>query len=447
MKNSPKNKPSLKRRSPAIKDSYYNKTPDFTRHKPSKFRKTWESAKIYLLVIAVAILLYFIFLRLDSLSKILSKILVILSPILYGVVIAYLVNPMVTFIDKRIRKLLCKKFKASKQIHRLSRVSGIVLALAIMIIIIALLLNMVIPELYQTIKTLVYSLPSQVNRWINRLNEIDLGDTTTGTMIMNMINEIASTFKNWISTDFLKQVNVVMGSLTEGVIVAINTIFNVLIGLIISIYLLFSKEQFIAQSKKVLYAFIKPDYAYKIMHITKKSNEIFSGFISGKIIDSAIIGAICFVVMSLFRMPYPLLISVIIGVTNIIPFFGPFIGAVPSTFLILMQSSKTGIYFLIFIILLQQLDGNVIGPKILGNSTGLPAFWVVVAILLGGGLFGFVGMVMGVPTFSVLYYLVQTIVNQRLNSKKLPTHSSSYDVGSYITPKGDYVKPEKEQDI
>lgn len=305
---------------------------------------------------------------------------------------------------------------------------------------------MVIPELYRTIRTLVYSLPSQVDYWIDRLNDIDLSESTTGIIIMNLINEAAKTLQNWIGTDLLKQANVIMGGLTEGVIVAINTVFNILIGVIISIYLLFSKEQFIAQAKKVLYAFIKPDRAYKVLHITKKSNEIFSGFISGKIIDSAIVGVICFVVMSLFKMPYPLLISIIIGVTNIIPFFGPFIGAVPSTFLILMEDPKMGIYFLIFVILLQQLDGNVIGPKILGNSTGLPAFWVVFSILLGGGMFGFLGMLMGVPTFSVLYYLFQTIVNQKLFSKELPTHSDFYDTGSYITKTGAYVNPDKEKD-
>lgn len=430
-----------------VKKSYYNKTPDFTRREPSKFRKTWDSAKVYIFVIAFSLLLYFILLRLDTISSIVTKILEVLSPIIYGAAFAYLLNPMMVFMETHLKSLLKrqKKLKNTKKMAKGLRMLSIVLSYIVIIIILIMLFNMVIPELYRTIRTLVYSLPSQVDYWINKLNHIDLGESTMGTIIMNLVNEAAATLQKWIGTDLLKQANILMGNLTEGVIVAINTVFNILIGVIISIYLLFSKEQFTAQSKKVLYAFIKPDEAYKVLHITKKSNDIFGGFISGKIIDSAIVGVICFVVMSLIKMPYPLLISIIIGVTNVIPFFGPFIGAVPSAFLVLMENPKMGIYFLIFVVLLQQLDGNVIGPKILGNSTGLPAFWVVFSIILGGGMFGFLGMLLGVPTFSVLYYLFQTIVNQKLFSKELPTDSASYDTDSYITKSGAYVNPDKDK--
>lgn len=430
-----------------VKKSYYYKTPDFTRREPSKFRKTWDSAKVYIFVIAFSLLLYFILLRLDTISSIVTKILEVLSPIIYGAAFAYLLNPMMVFMETHLKSLLKrqKKLKNTPKTAKGLRMLSIVLSYIVIIIILIMLFNMVIPELYRTIRTLVYSLPSQVDYWINKLNHIDLGESTMGTIIMNLVNEAAATLQKWIGTDLLKQANILMGNLTEGVIVAINTVFNILIGVIISIYLLFSKEQFTAQSKKVLYAFIKPDEAYKVLHITKKSNDIFGGFISGKIIDSAIVGVICFVVMSLIKMPYPLLISIIIGVTNVIPFFGPFIGAVPSAFLVLMENPKMGIYFLIFVVLLQQLDGNVIGPKILGNSTGLPAFWVVFSIILGGGMFGFLGMLLGVPTFSVLYYLFQTIVNQKLFSKELPTDSASYDTDSYITKSGAYVNPDKDK--
>lgn len=176
-----------------------------------------------------------------------------------------------------------------------------------------------------------------------------------------------------------------------------------------------------------------------LLHLTKKSNEIFGGFIIGKIIDSAIIGVLCFIGLSLIKMPYTLLVSVIVGVTNVIPFFGPYIGAIPSAFLILLSDPKKGLYFIIFILVLQQIDGNVIGPKILGNSTGLSPFWVVFSILIGGGMFGFVGMIMGVPTFAVIYYIISMITSQRLERKNLPLTTVHYGVKSYVNEKGEFI--------
>ena len=189
---------------------------------------------------------------------------------------------------------------------------------------------------------------------------------------------------------------------------------------------------------------MKAEHANMLLHITKKSNEIFSGFLIGKIIDSAIIGVLCFICLSALKMPYTLLVSVIVGVTNVIPFFGPYIGAIPSAVLILLEEPKMGIYFIIFIIVLQQIDGNIIGPKILGNSTGLSAFWVVFAILVGGGLFGIPGMILGVPTFAVIYYIVAMIINQRLEAKNLPQSSEYYDEFSYVETNGQYMHSKKQ---
>ena len=189
----------------------------------------------------------------------------------------------------------------------------------------------------------------------------------------------------------------------------------------------------------------RTDHANMILHLTKKSNEIFGGFIIGKIIDSMIIGVLCFFGLTLLKMPYILLISVIVGVTNVIPFFGPYIGAIPSAVLILLNDPIKGLSFLIFILVLQQLDGNVIGPKILGNSTGLSAFWVVFSILLGGGLFGFVGMIMGVPTFAVAYYIITMLINHLLEKRKLPLQTSEYGEKSYVDDSGRFVRENPEE--
>lgn len=228
----------------------------------------------------------------------------------------------------------------------------------------------------------------------------------------------------------------------------LNEVTNILIGIIVSLYVLFSKEKFSAQAKKAVYALMSPAHANMAPHIVGKSNQIFSGFIIGKVIDSLIIGILCYIGTAMLKMPYAPAVSVIVGVTNVIPFFGPYIGAIPSIILIALVNPMKGVYFLVFILLLQQLDGNVIGPKILGDSTGLSAFWVVFAILLGGGLFGFIGMIMGVPTFAVIYYIIQMLINSKLEKKNLPTESEKYDERSYVTDDGRYVpsaaKGEKE---
>ena len=207
---------------------------------------------------------------------------------------------------------------------------------------------------------------------------------------------------------------------------------NIMIGVIISVYLLVSKQKFVGQGKKVLYALFYERQANNILEVVRKSHSIFSGFISGKLIDSLIIGVLCFIGMSIMKMPYIPLVSVLVGVTNVIPFFGPYLGAIPSILLILLISPGKGIMFLIFIIILQQLDGNIIGPKILGSSTGLSAFWVIFAILIGSGLFGIIGMIAGVPVFAVIYYLIKTGLEYSLRKKNLPTDTKEYENLDYI---------------
>ena len=205
------------------------------------------------------------------------------------------------------------------------------------------------------------------------------------------------------------------------------------VALIVCVYLLMSKENFFAQIRKVLYAFFKKTTVDKILYVGNLTSVTFNGFIIGKLIDSLIIGILAFICLSILNMPYVLLVSVIIGVTNIIPFFGPFIGAIPSTFIILIVDPMQAVWFMVFILILQQIDGNIIGPKILGNTTGLPAIWVMFAILVGGGLAGFVGMIAGVPTMAVLYTLFRAYVKQRLEQKDLPSETEEY-LASGVNP-------------
>lgn len=388
------------------------------------------------LVVLACIACYFAFLRMDDIAKLVGKISGILQPIFIGFAFAYLLNPLVTQIEKYLIPLLSKNVKNEKKVKSFSRSIGITVSLLMAFAVVILLLNMVIPELYKSIRDLVLSLPQQINEAINYLENQKFNESGLSETVATVIESSADNLLQWIQTDLLRQVNQMMTSLTAGVINVVATLFNAAIGVIVSVYVLSSKEKFVGQCKKAAYALMTPEHANLMLHITRKSNEIFGGFVIGKIIDSIIIGILCFIGLSILDMPYTLLVSVIVGVTNVVPFFGPYIGAVPSTILILLDEPIKGIYFVIFILVLQQFDGNILGPKILGDSTGLSAFWVVFSILLGGGLFGFLGMIMGVPTFAVIYYLINMFLEQKLDRKKLPTASKDYEEVAYIEESG-----------
>ena len=368
------------------------------------------------------------------------------KPVIYGLAIAFLLNPIVKRVDRFLYPKLRIIFPDDRRPRQLSRSVGIFTSLLILMAVIVALCNMLLPELYSSIRDMVFKVPSQLNDLIDTLNEMNSRNTTISTILANVVAEGTDYLQKWLRNDLLRQTNVIMTNLTVGVINIVSGMLNIVIGIIVSIYVLYSKEMFSRQCKKVVYSMLKPRYANLMLHITRKSNEIFSGFIIGKIIDSMIIGVLCFIGLTVLKMPYVILVSVIVGVTNIIPFFGPYIGAIPSAILILLDEPKKGIYFVIFILVLQQLDGNVIGPKILGDSTGLSAFWVVFAILSGGGLFGIPGMILGVPTFAVIYYIITMVVNWRLELKHLPTGSSYYDELSYVDNGGKYVHSDEHKE-
>ena len=417
---------------------YYVKRPQFGKEGPSKLRQEFSRGMTMFLVIMACVVLYFALLRLDSITNAVSMVIDVLKPILYGMVIAYLLNPIVKQVDRILVPRL-EKYMQKNRAKKCSRGIGVILSLVFLFALITALCNMLIPELVKSIRDLIITLPGQLNNVVDWFNHLQASDTAMGILMRNALEEGTTTLQNWLRTDLMPQVNTIMSNLTVGVLNILNEVLNFLIGLIVSVYLLFSKEQYSAQCKKMTYAFFKTNHANMLLHLTKKSNEIFGGFIIGKIIDSAIIGVLCFIGLSLIKMPYTLLVSVIVGVTNVIPFFGPYIGAIPSAFLILLSDPKKGLYFIIFILVLQQIDGNVIGPKILGNSTGLSPFWVVFSILIGGGMFGFVGMIMGVPTFAVIYYIISMITSQRLERKNLPLTTVHYGVKSYVNEKGEFI--------
>ncbi|MDU5022253.1 MAG: AI-2E family transporter, partial [Clostridiales bacterium] len=323
-----------------------------------------------------------------------SEIISILQPFIIGGVLAYLLNFILVFVED---KLLSKnKFKNLKP--KSKRALGLLATYLVAFILIALFIQFVLPQLAESIMGLVNDIPTYVT------NLSDL--IATHTKDLNVDQEYLNLAVNKL-TDFINYIIGLAAGLIpvlgEALRIVASSVWNILLGLIVSIYLLIDKENFCALSRKMVWALFNEKHAKRILELVERSNDTFGKFLSGKIIDSAIIGVLTFIVLTIFKMPYVLLISVIIGITNIIPFFGPFFGAIPATIIILFVSPVKALWFILIIIVIQQLDGNIIGPKILGDSIGISAFWILFSLLVAGKFLGLVGMIIGVPLFAIIY--------------------------------------------
>ena len=349
----------------------------------------------------------------------------LLLPFVMGGVVAYILNFTMRFLEEkffdRMKKPLSRKVK---------RAFSLLLTYLIWLALLTVFFVIVIPQIgvsLASIASRTNQYTTTVMSWVNQLVEYMRNYSFTQGQIdfvMEKLNELSDAMFGLLNQSLPYLVNLTM-SVTVGV-------KNLILGIIISIYLLAGKEVFFAQLRKICYAFFAKDTVIGLENLARESNRIFSGFFMGKLLDSLIIGILCFIGMTLIGLPYAMLISVIVGVTNVIPYFGPFIGAIPSALLILMVDPMQCLWFVLFILALQQFDGNILGPKILGDSTGLPAFWVIFSILLFGGLFGFVGMFIGVPTFSVLYMLIKRGLTKRLLHLRYPVATWEYENGAPI---------------
>ena len=366
-----------------------------------------------LLVIICAILFFFFIYKFKDILAFLSRIFSILTPITLGVIFAYLVNPIEVFFESKLMRFWeirsGKKLKKGFWIRLLSIILTIVLVGGI----IYLLVYLAVPEIYSSITRIIYAVPGQMTKYYNILADMAKDNSWLREMLDKAYTSLMDFVTGWVRNDMFSQITVII----NGVFGVVGAVSNLLIGCIVAVYVLMSKETFLRQFNLLLRAFFSNEAAAKIKGIIHETDRIFGGFISGKILDSFIIGILYFIGASILRLPYTVLVSVIIGVTNVIPVFGPYIGAIPSAILILLDSPAKGLIFIIYIIILQQFDGNILGPKILGDSTGLSPFWVIFAIVLGSGLFGVIGMIIGVPAFAVVYYLMKRYIYYRLNKR------------------------------
>ena len=368
-------------------------------------------------VIAASIVFYMLLRYIPVIGKFFSKTIKILSPFIWGLVLTYLLAPL-------MRKLSSK----------MPRWIAVIICIIILLVVIAALIYLIIPQLYSSIETIVVNAPSYadtVTKWIEKGLE---NHPEAENYAMEWLNKFSDGIVDLLKNQVLPSLGSVVSNVTTGLYYVLRGIYNLVIGIVVSVYLLGNLEKFESGMRRLLFTLFSVEKAERIRSSLKFIDKTFMGFITGKLLDSAIIGLICYIFCAIVNIPYALLVSVIVGVTNVIPFFGPFIGAIPSALIILLVSPVKCLIFIVFIIVLQQVDGNLIGPKILGNSIGINGFWVMFSIIIGAGFFGFWGMLLGVPVFVCIYTAVDKLITRKLERSDLPKETASYEKLDYIDP-------------
>lgn len=393
-------------------------------------------------VIACAILFFMALTYIPVIGEALGKFFRILSPFIWGLVLTYLLAPLMKKLEKHVFLPLTRRIFKKNRKHsgeKLARALSVLVSEIVLLAILTLLVYLIIPELYNSIEKIVSNIVLNGDSYINTVSTwVDkrLADNPViEEYVSNALKNFNDGLVDWLQTTVLPGMANIVSSVAGGLYVFLRGLYNLVVGIIVSVYILGNLEKVSAGFKRFMYCIFTVEAADKLFEGIRFTDRTFMGFISGKLLDSAIIGLICYIFCIITGMPSAMLVSVIIGVTNIIPFFGPLIGAVPSALIILLSPAPLKcLIFVIFIIILQQIDGNLIGPKILGNSTGISGFWVLFSIILGAGLFGFWGMLLGVPVFVVIYTLVNGLVARKLERSDLPVDTEDYLTIERIDP-------------
>ena len=411
--------------------------------KKSHLRPYFRAGITAFIVIFISTVVFFLLAHMQNVTKTVQLIGHILRPISMGLIFAFLLLPVHNRIFRFLKDNVGKKEKSLRTLSFLKGIS-IMLSLIFAFAVLYVLLALMVPQVYLSIVGLVQSIPEYINtieQWIMKFLD---DNPEIQTMFLSAVNPATLTLEDWLNneiipnleslpdtlewakTTLLPNITGIVSNVSSLVYQLVMLLMDMFIGVIVSVYLLASKDIFAAQSKKIVYSILPLRWGDLLVEETREAYRIMSGFINGKLVDSLIIGLITFICCTIFDFPYTALIAMIIGVTNIIPFFGPFIGAIPSALLILLVSPVKFLYFCIFVFVLQQFDGNILGPKILGETTGIASFWVLFSILLFGGLFGFAGMVLGVPVFAIIYSVLRRLVNRGLRKKDLTVETDRY---------------------
>ena len=402
-------------------------------------KNDWKKKYLYygatlLAVCFIAMVFWHLLQHLSWLKNFSKTLLSGLSSVLIGMFIAYLLNPILVCLENKVFVPLAtvlvrnnKRLKnKDKFIFKFGRTLSIILTLVIFVGIIWEFLWLIVPQIYKSILSISNDIPTYVTNVQQWVMNLWANNQEQAAWLTNMLDQVTDTVTNFLNNDLIPKLGDLIVNISTGVIGGVKFIFNFVVGIMVSVYIMAGKEKFGAQLKKMLYAFFSRRHANQILVGVRETDRIFGGFINGKIIDSIIIGFLCYFAMLILQLPYAVLISVIIGVTNVIPFFGPFIGAIPCAIIVFFVSPMQCVAFVILIFVIQQLDGNIIGPLILGDSIGISGFWIIVSISVGASMFGVAGMIFGVPICACLYNLVRYICNHLLRKKDLPTDSIEY---------------------
>lgn len=416
-------------------------------------RYKWDKKYLYwgitaLAVIIAARLLDAMFISGTTVAgDFISKLLGALSPVFYGFAFAYMLNPIENFFEKTVfMKLSSKKREKNDPTHGYSndviiktkkraRIFGVICSMLTFFLIITGMILIIFPQLISTIQGLVNNIPGYVTEATEWINKQLVSYPEIQEWLNINLGQATNAITDWLKDTIMPQITNIVTSFTGGIATVVSVFTNVFFGIVIAIYFLNSKELFAAQLKKVVYSFTNPKYGNAVIRNMREVHRTFGGFLSGKIIDSLIIMLIFMVILSVFNFPYAMLCSVVMGIFNIIPVFGPIIGAVPCALLVLLEDPWYFLYFIGVVVIVQQLDGNVIGPMVLGGSTGLSSFWIIFSLLLGQSIFGFFGLIIGIPLFAVIYSIFRARVGTKLESKGLPSNSNVYRKVAFVDEK------------
>ena len=391
-------------------------------------------------VIAASTLLAFLIFHFEIIGGVFLRIWRVLLPFVYGFVLAYLLLPVFNMLQGLFQRWFCRDGLPEKKARRRGLSVGLAAALTILFFL-ALMVGfgfLVLPELGRSIVSVIRSAPDTGRRIVAWAEKLLADNPEIEATVTDLINRYLGDVNSWAESTLLPMATEFVNGLSNGIIVTLTETFafvkNFVIGIVAATYMLVSKERFSGQGKKLAYSILPVKTANLFLENTRSVHRTFSGFISGRLLDSLIIGILCYIFCLIARMPYAMLVSVLVGVTNIIPFFGPFLGAVPSALLILTVSPIHCLTFVIFILILQQFDGNVLGPHIISGAVGISSFWVMFSIIFFGGLFGFTGMIVGVPLGALMLSMGSTLCRISLAKKDLPVDSADYQGISVIDP-------------
>lgn len=380
-------------------------------------------------VLAAAILFYYVIFNISEVKEFFDSFFNVCMPIIFGLIMAYLLSPICSFFERYLLYPVYHKFNLSTDTLKVRgriRKLSVLITWFITIYALYIFFSFILDEVFISMQSIALQSSIYINNLEKLLHNLLANNKEIEMAATKLFDMYSDELNNWLNNTVIPQANVIIKEVSLSVLGVAKGLWNMVIGLIISVYVLCSKETFTGQAKKIAYALFKEENANKIIGDFRYANKTFGSFISGKIIDSIIIGILCFIIMRLLDLPYDILVSVVVGVTNVIPFFGPFLGGIPCALLILMVDPISGLKFAILILALQQFDGNILGPKILGDSTGLSSFWVIFSITLFGAYFGIVGMAVGVPIFALIYAGIKRKLNTTLQSKGIQTDTKAY---------------------